>query len=172
MLMFAKVSIKSFVCDMIDVFMFPNEKTQAIYQKYNIEKCYLYQCLTDTDSTSLNFIFTCGLNCVVDEIQARKIIFEVIIESKIIDRLDLSDDFWAEFNVQNKKLKKQVGLFEIESINVPNIITIAINPKEYREEFQDFSNNKKHKGIKKGTPGMDFSAYCSKLCNITDYFET
>ena len=57
MLMFAKVSIKSFVCDMIDVFMFPNEKTQAIYQKYNIEKCYLYQCLTDTDSTSLNFIF-------------------------------------------------------------------------------------------------------------------
>ena len=172
MLMFAKVSIKSFVCDMIDVFMFPNEKTQAIYQKYNIEKCYLYQCLTDTDSTSLNFIFTCGLNCVVDEIQARKIIFEVMIENKIIDRLDLSDDFWAEFNVQNKKLKKQVGLFEIESINVPNIITIAINPKEYREEFQDFSNNKKHKGIKKGTPGMDFSAYCSKLCNIVDYFET
>ena len=172
MLMFAKVSIKSFVCDMIDVFMFPDEKTQAIYRKYNIEKCYLYQCLTDTDSTSLNFIFICGLNCIVDEIQARKIIFEVMIESKIIDRLDLADDFWVEFNVQNKKLKKQVGLFEIESINVPNIITIAINPKEYREEFQDFSNNKKHKGIKKGTPGMDFSAYCSKLCNITDYLET
>ena len=172
MLMFAKVSIKSFVCDMIDVFMFPNEKTQAIYQKYNIEKCYLYQCLTDTDSTSLNFIFVCGLNCVVNEIQARKIIFEVMIESKIIDRLDLSDDFWAEFNVQNKKLKKQVGLFEVESINVPNIITIAINPKEYREEFQDFSNNKKHKGIKKGTPGMDFNAYCSKLRNITEYFDS
>ena len=128
--------------------------------------------MTDTDSTSLNFIFVCGLNCVVDEIQARKIIFEVMIESKIIDRLDLSDDFWAEFNVQNKKLKKQVGLFEIESINVPNIITIAINPKEYREEFQDFSNNKKHKGIKKGTPGMDFSAYCSKLRNISEYFDS
>ena len=64
MLMFAKVSIKSFVCDMIDVFMFPNEKTQAIYRKYNIEKCYLYQCLTDTDSTSLNFIFICSLNCI------------------------------------------------------------------------------------------------------------
>ena len=49
---------------------------------------------------------------------------------------------------------------------------IAINPKEYREEFDDLSNNKKHKGIKKGTPGMDFSAYCSKLHNITDYFDS
>ena len=93
MLMFAKVSIKSFVCDMIDVFMFRNEKTKAIYQKYNIEKCYPYQCLTDTDSTSLNFTFICILDCTVDEIQARKIIFEVMIESKIFDRLDLSDDF-------------------------------------------------------------------------------
>ena len=74
-----------------------------------------------------------------------------MIESKIIDRLDLSHDFWAKFNVQNKKLKKQVGLFDVENINVANIITIAINPKEYREEFENFSNNKKHKGIKKGT---------------------
>ena len=172
MLMFAKVSIKSFICDMIDVFMFPDETTQTIYQKYKIEKCFVYQCLTDTDSTGLNFIFICDLGCIVDEIQARKIIFEVTISSKIFDRLDLSNDFWAEFNVQNKKVKKQVGLFEVESINLPNIITIAINPKEYREEFDDLSNNKKHKGIKKGTPGMDFSAYCSKLHNITDYFDS
>ena len=172
MLMFAKVSIKSFVCDIIDVFMFPDETIQSIYRKFNIEKCFLYQCLTDTDSTSLNFIFICNLNCVVDEINSRKIIFEVLISSKLIDRLDLSDDFWSDFNVQNKKLKKQVGLFEIESINSPNIITIAINPKEYQEEFDNLSNNKKHKGIKKGTPGMDFDAYFSKLYNITDYFES
>ena len=172
MLMFAKVSIKSFVYDIIDVFMFPNEKTKNIYEKYNIEKCYVYQCLTDTDSTSINFIFICNLNCDVTEENARKIIFEVMISSKILERLDLSDDFWDQFNVQNKKLKKQVGLFEAESINTPNIITISINPKEYYEEFDDQSNNKKHKGIKKGTPGMDFSAYCSKLANISDYFES
>ena len=91
----------------------------------------------------LNFIFICSSDCSINEIQARKIIFEVMISSKIFDRLDLSDDFWAEFNVQNKKLKNQVGRFEVESINIPNIITIAINPKEYREEFEDLSNNKK-----------------------------
>ena len=172
MLIFAKVSIKSFVYDIIDVFMFPNEKTKNIYKNYNIEKCYVYQCLTDTDSTSINVIFICNLNCDVTGENARKIIFEVMISSKILERLDLSDDFWDQFNVQNKKLKKQVGLFEAESINTPNIITISINPKEYYEEFDDQSNNKKHKGIKKGTPGMDFSAYCSKLANISDYFES
>ena len=149
MLMFAKVSIKSFVYDIIDVFMFPNEKTKNIYEKYNIEKRFVYQCLTDTDSTSINFIFICNLNCDVTEENARKIIFEVMISNKILERLDLSDDFWDQFNVQNKKLKKQVGLFEAESINTPNIITISINPKEYYEEFEDQSNNKKHKGIKK-----------------------
>ena len=149
MLMFAKVSIKSFVCDMIDVFMFPDEKVQEIYKKYNIEKCYLYQCLTDTDSTSLNVIFLCDMNCKVSEECSRKILFEVMTQSKILNRLDLSHDFWGQFNVQNKKLKKQVGLFDVENIDVANIITIAINPKEYREEFEDRTNNKKHKGIKR-----------------------
>ena len=32
-----------------------------------------------------------------------------MVQSKIIERLDLSDDFWQKFNVQNKQLKKQVG---------------------------------------------------------------
>ena len=43
MLMFSKVSIKSFVYDMIDVFMFPNEEIKQIYQKYNISKCLVEQ---------------------------------------------------------------------------------------------------------------------------------
>ena len=56
--MFCKVSIKSFVFDLIDVFMFPNAKIQEIYEKKNYEKkkfmkvnrCYLDQNLTDTDT--------------------------------------------------------------------------------------------------------------------------
>ena len=83
----------------------------------------------------------------------------------------MSDDFWDQFNVQNKKLKKQVGLFEVENISRANIITIALNPKEYLEEFDDYSINKKHKGLKKSTPGMDFDVYCSKLATINEYFD-
>ena len=53
MLMFAKLSLQSFVYDVIDVFCFPDNEIQQIYDYYQIEKCFLYQNLTDTDSTSL-----------------------------------------------------------------------------------------------------------------------
>ena len=57
MLIFSKVSIKSFVYDLIDVFMFPNQEIQEIYQKCHVEKCYLYQNLTETDSTFVFFFY-------------------------------------------------------------------------------------------------------------------
>ena len=57
MLMFSKVSIKSFVYDLIDVFMFLNQDVQKIYQQYKINKCYLYQNLIDTNSLPFFFIY-------------------------------------------------------------------------------------------------------------------
>ena len=75
MLMFSKFLIKSFVYDLIDVFMFPNEEIQEIYAEFNIERCYLYQTLTDTDSTSFFFVFICDLKCSIDERKTRDIIF-------------------------------------------------------------------------------------------------
>ena len=90
-------------------------------------------------------------------------------KSKIFERLGLSDDFWDQFDVQNKKLKKQVGLFEIESINKASVITIALNPKEYYERFVDHSDNKKHKGLKKSISGMDFDSYLSRLADLHEF---
>ena len=55
--MFSKVSIKSFVYGLIDVFMFPDQEIQDIYQKYQVGRCYLHQNLTDADSTSMSFVF-------------------------------------------------------------------------------------------------------------------
>ena len=55
-MLFAKLSLKSFVYDMIDVFCFPNETIKEIYHQHQIQKCFLCQNLTDTDSTSL-FLF-------------------------------------------------------------------------------------------------------------------
>ena len=166
-LMFSKVSVKSFVYDIIDVFMFPNAEIQKIYDKYKINRCYLNQNLTDTDSTSLFFVFICDLQCNVKEDGARNIIFEVMLKSKIFDRLDLSAEFFEQFNCRNKE---QLGLFEIESIGKPNIITIALNPKEYYEKFIDHSDNKKHKGVKKATADMDFDSYSARLSDLTEYY--
>ena len=47
MLMFAKVLLKSFVYDIIDVFSFPYEEIRAVYNQYDIEKCFLYLNVTD-----------------------------------------------------------------------------------------------------------------------------
>ena len=54
--MFSKVSIKSFVYDLVDIFMLPNAEIQEIYKKYKVNRCYLDQNLTDIDSTSMFFI--------------------------------------------------------------------------------------------------------------------
>ena len=170
MLMFSKFCIKSFVYDLIDVFMFPNQEIQEIYQQYQVSRCYLYQNLTDTDSTSMFFVFICDLNSCVSEDKARNIIFDVMIKSKIFDRFDLSAEFYEQFNCTNEDLRKQIGLFEIESIDKPNVITIALNPKEYYERFVDHSDNKKRKGLKKSTYGMDFGLYSNRLTDLTEYW--
>ena len=71
--------------------------------------------------------------------------------------------------VETKNMKKRVGFFEIESIGKPNVITIALNPKEYYERFINHSDNKKKKWLKKSTPDMDFDSYSSRLCDLTEY---
>ena len=79
-------------------------------------------------------------------------------------------NFFEQFNCRNKDLKKQVGLFEIESIDKPNTIIIALNPKEYYEKFIDHSDNKKHKDVKKAMADMDFDSYSARLLNLTEYY--
>ena len=116
--MFCKTSIQSFAYDLIDVFMFPDEEISKIYNQYEIQKCFLYQNVTDTDSTSIFSIFICKISCSINEKDARDIIFEVLTKSKILQRLNLSDDFWKRFNGQDKFKKKQVGLYEIENIEI------------------------------------------------------
>ena len=83
-----------------------------------------------------------------------------MITSKVFDRLDLSADFWKQFDAQNKKLEKQVGLFEIENIDKPNVVTITLNPKEYYG---------KHKGLHKSTLGMDFDSYSERLSDLNEF---
>ena len=67
-LMFSKTSIHSFVFDLIDVFLFPDEIVKKIYEQYEIQKCFLSQNLTDAESTSLFFIFICKLLCSMKEL--------------------------------------------------------------------------------------------------------
>ena len=168
MLMFSKISLKAFVYDLIDCFCFPNEQVQEIYDRNEILRCFIYLILTDTDSCSIQFLFVSNLKSTMTEDQMRKLVFEIIL-LKIGHRIDTSHDCYANFLCQNKKLKKQVGLYEVKSIDNANIITIAVNPKEYFEVFRKKTINKKHKGVKKSTPGMNVEAFAGRIMDIREY---
>ena len=71
--------------------------------------------------------------------------FEILKNSKIAKRLDHSDNFCKQFGIYDENTKKVMGLYEIENIDNPNICTVAINPKEYFEKFENRQINKKIK---------------------------
>ena len=93
-------------------------------------------------------------------------LFEIFKHSKIGPRLDVSDDFWQQFNMQNKGTRKVMGLYEVENLDNANLCTIAINPKEYFEKFKDRKINKKHKGVRRDTPGMTFESYAERISSL------
>ena len=62
-----------------------------------IEKCFSFQNLTDTDSTSVFFFFFCKLSCSIDEENVIDVIFDRLIKSNILEKLDLSDDLWEKW---------------------------------------------------------------------------
>ena len=70
---------------------------------------------------------------------------------------------------RNESIKKQVGLYEVESIDNANLVTIVVNPKEYFEVFKNKAINKKREGGKKSTRGMDFESFASRIMDVREY---
>ena len=56
LLMFAKLSLKSFIYNSSEIFCFPMKVVSDIRKKYLIEKVEIFPILTDKDSTALKFI--------------------------------------------------------------------------------------------------------------------
>ena len=52
------------------------------------------------------FVFICDLNSNIREGKAQNIIFEVMLKSKILDRLDLSAEFYKQLRWRNENLRK------------------------------------------------------------------
>ena len=54
-------------------------------------------------------------------------------------------------------------------IDNPNMITIAVNPKEYLKKYRYKEVNKKHKPLRKDSPGMDFDTYARRTLSLNDH---
>ena len=96
-------------------------------------------------------------------------IFEVIVASKIYKIFDTSHEFWSAFEARNYIRKKKLDYYEIEHINDPCILTLAVNPKEYLEIFESKYLNKNHKGIKKGSSGLSFENFSRRIGSLVNF---
>ena len=108
LLMFAKLSLKSFIYSLVELLTFPEENpiVSNIYDKCNIYRIFCYHVFTDTDSTSLQFIIVSDLNSTYPECKVRDILFEIFSTCKIRDRFDKSDEFWKRFGVHRPENEK------------------------------------------------------------------
>ena len=97
-LMFAKLSLKSFIHSLVDLLHFPEENpiVAAIYGKYKIDEIQCYQILTDTDSTSIQFIVISDPSSTHQECDVRDILFEIFSKGEIRERFDKSNEFWKK----------------------------------------------------------------------------
>ena len=57
----------------------------------------------------------------------------------------------------------------MELVDIPCYVTLAVNAKDYFQFFQDYSTSKKHKGIKKGSRGMEFSNYGNRIKSLVNF---
>ena len=169
LLMFAKLSLESFTYDLKETFCFPQKEIVELYKKYLIEQVEILHLLTDTDSTAIQFIFISDPNSDLPEEKFRDIIFEVVVKSKIYKRSDSSHEFWDLFGARKESRRKKLGYYEIENIDNSCIITLAVNPKEYLEEFKDFKLNKKHKRVNKRSTGLGFENFAESIKSLVNF---
>ena len=129
----------------------------------------IFHVLIGTDSTSLKFIFISDPNSETHENKYRDIVFDVIIASQIYKKFDCSHMFWDTFWARKEQKRKKIRYYEIEHINNPCILILAVNTKEYCELFKDKNLNKKHKSIKKGSSGLVFKNISQRIKSLVNF---
>ena len=128
--------------------------------------------MTDTDSASLLFVIIMDKSCNLGVREMREVMLKLFLENDIYYRTDSSHEFFEQFEKRNKKVRKQVGLYEFENIEHGIICSINVNPKEYHELYGImYETNKKQEGIQKGNKGMNFDNYASRKLSPDDVRE-
>ena len=77
----------------------PYFKKKHIPKDLEIIQIFFSQVLTDTDSSSIEFIFLSDPASLYPECDVKDILFEFFTETEIRERFDKSDEFWWQFNV-------------------------------------------------------------------------
>ena len=97
----------------MELLHFPEENpvVASIYEKYEIKQILCYQILTDTDSTSIQFIIVSDPSSSYPECNVRDILFEIFSKTEIRESFDNYDKFWRRFNVHCPQNEKVLVMF-------------------------------------------------------------
>lgn len=79
-----------------------------------------------------------------------------------------SHPLWENSAPWDESLKQKLGYYEIESIDNPCQIVLAINPKEYFKQFWEHKSNEKHKGVKKVSADIAFKNFAGRKHSLND----
>ena len=172
LLILAKVSLAGFIYDVIDVFFFPNKRVRSLFEEKGIIQCFVYLLLTITDSALIQFILVYDKLRLITNKEAQNFISEITSGSKIFGRLNLLLEYFEGFNVQDEKLRKLVGMYEIEAIDNRTMISIKVNPEEYYEHYKTKNSNNRPRGASKGTIGMTYMVFGDRILSLHEQDDT
>lgn len=108
LLMFAKLSLKSFIYSLAELLSFPEENliVSKIYEKCGIEKILCYHVLTDTDSTSIQFLIVSDPSSTYPECDVRDILLKLFPALKFEKGLTNQMNFGGDLVFTVHKIKK------------------------------------------------------------------
>ena len=69
---------------------------------------------------------------------------------------------------KKQRSKEKTRLFAIENIDYPCLVTVAVNPKEYFQQFESEHVNKKHKELRKGVAGMESEKHSGRINSVNE----
>ena len=133
-----------------------------------IEMIFSYSVLSDKDSICVFFISICNPESNLQMKNLEMFCLRSQEKMKFYTDLIRHINFGKKFQVRKKSNKKKLGYCNIENIDDPCFITIAVNPKEYFEKFESENVNKIYKGLRKVAKGMGFENYSRRINQIKE----
>ena len=145
MLRFPSIALSTIV-----LIPFASRTRNLIYACHKIIKVLPYLLMTDIDSGSVEFVVVAEDSCDCGKQEMMDIILKIFLENDIQHRLNLSGEFFKQFDKGNEAVHKQVSLYEFENIEHGFVCIVDVNPKEYFKFYVIlYETNKKHKGVRK-----------------------
>ena len=84
----------------------------------------------------------------------------MITKTHLVQIFDTSHPF------RNETLKEKLRYYKAESIENPYQTVLATNRKKCHKQLENLKTNKKRKGAKQGSAGMEFETFASRICSL------